>query len=292
MKAYSGACHTRLGHLMRLTEDQSLTADRVPSIVTLAPDDESLSTQLYYMLIMSCKTGALDRVVNAGGREGLLAWRALAMHHVPKSWSQTAMLLELVTYDFTGDITTKIAAFDRARQTYEIAAQKKLGDEVAIAVLLGQMPGGAARSHLLTNMDQYPTWELAKDAMKRIRATQVSISPHDGSDMSALNAEMARADAATVRLDAFMKGAKGAGKKGSGKTGADSSKPPQLCPICSKGYHWKADCWQNAAKAAAKAAKEAKAVNHRAKRMGLHGSNDGKMGHIKKDCKNKPSTCA
>ena len=145
---------------------------------------------------MSCKSKALDRVLNAGGGEGLLAWRALAAHHDPQtSTSHTAMLLELMTYDFNGDITAKIAYFERARSTYESHAQKRLGDEVAIAVLLRQMPAGAARTHLLTNMDQYSTWELAKSAIERIRRTQASIAPSDGSnDMSALAAAIARAD--------------------------------------------------------------------------------------------------
>ena len=103
--------------------------------------------------------------------------------------------------------------------------------------------------------------------------------------MSALNAAMACADAATARLDAFMKGAKGAGKKGSGKTGADSSKPSQLCPICSKGYHWKADCWQNAAKGGGKGDKGdkgGKAVDHRGKRMGLNTSNAARRVTLKR----------
>ena len=107
---------------------------------------------------MSCKAKALDRVVNAGSGEGLLAWRALAAHHDPQtSTSHTAMLLEVMTYDFNGDITAKIASFERARSTYESHAQKRIGDEVAIAVLLRQMPAGAARTRLLTTMDQYPT---------------------------------------------------------------------------------------------------------------------------------------
>ena len=47
MKAYSGACHARLGELMKAAEDQSLPVDRIPANVTLGPDDEGLSTQLY-----------------------------------------------------------------------------------------------------------------------------------------------------------------------------------------------------------------------------------------------------
>ena len=78
-----------------------MPVDRIPANVTLGPDDEWLSTQLYYMLVLSCKAKALDRVVNAGGGEGFLAWRALAAHHDPQSsTSHTAMLLELMTYDF------------------------------------------------------------------------------------------------------------------------------------------------------------------------------------------------
>jgi len=68
---------------MKTAEDQFLPADRLPANVTLGPDDEGLSTQLYSMLVMSCNSKALDRVVNAGGGEGLLAWRALAGHHDP-----------------------------------------------------------------------------------------------------------------------------------------------------------------------------------------------------------------
>jgi len=151
------------------------------------------------------------------------------------------------------------------------------------------MPAGAARTHLLTNMDQYPTRELAKSAIERIRRTQASISPSDGAnDMSALAAAIARADSLSERLDAFVKGAKGLGKKGDGKGPGKSGKPTQLCPICQKGYHWKQDCWQNAAKGGKAAGKAGKPAGKAGAKSGANCFQCGKTGHQKKDCRSKP----
>ena len=47
MKAYSGACHARLGELMKTAEDISLPVECIPANVTLGPDDEWWSAQLY-----------------------------------------------------------------------------------------------------------------------------------------------------------------------------------------------------------------------------------------------------
>eukprot|EP00971_Amphidinium_carterae_P158319 3138395-Amphidinium_carterae.1 len=44
---------------------------------TLAGDDQALSSQLFYMLVTGVKGSALDIVLNAGEREGMIAWAAL-----------------------------------------------------------------------------------------------------------------------------------------------------------------------------------------------------------------------
>ena len=83
------------------------------------------------MLIMLCKEGALTRVVNAGPNEGLEAWRLTKQHHEPFSQTRSAGLLqELLNYDFEGDITSRLQAFDRDCNRYTTSSKEPFGDNV------------------------------------------------------------------------------------------------------------------------------------------------------------------
>ena len=126
-RAYTAATDPRLGQAMASAE----VMDTPCLNVSLSTEQAALSTHLYYMLIMLCKEGALTRVVNAGPNEGLEAWRLTKQHHEPFSQTRSAGLLqELLNYDFHGDITSRLQAFDRDCNRYTTSSkelQKKLG---------------------------------------------------------------------------------------------------------------------------------------------------------------------
>ena len=114
--AYCSAMSAAMGRLMKLAAQ----TDDVVDTVGLDAEEETYSAHLYWMLVMKCKGTALDKVITAGEGEGLVAWRALYKHYEPRTpQTSTAMLLELLTWDFSGVVIDKIAKFDRARAKYQ-----------------------------------------------------------------------------------------------------------------------------------------------------------------------------
>ena len=86
---------------------------------TLEEEQVRLSSQLYYMLVMLNKGLSLDRIVSAGVNEGLEAWRTLVTFHEPQSRTRAAGLLqELLSWNFEGDVPSKLIAFDRNVKRY------------------------------------------------------------------------------------------------------------------------------------------------------------------------------
>ncbi len=121
-RAYCGACNRDLEQLMARAE----TSVEATLNVNMDADEAGMSSQLYYMLVMICKSSALTRVVNAGPGEGLEAWRLLVLYYEPPSQTRSAgLLLELQAYDFEGDVSGKLVAFGRDIFRYEQSSKEK-----------------------------------------------------------------------------------------------------------------------------------------------------------------------
>ena len=147
-RSYASAVNSRLGQLIAAAE-QSTTP--VLTAAMASPDSE-WSQQLYHMLVMLCKESALTRVINAGHGNGLESWRQLVMFHEPASLVRHAgLLLELLSFSFEGDVTARLAAFDREAQRYEASSNDDFPDNIRIGVVLRQLPEGGLRQHLILN---------------------------------------------------------------------------------------------------------------------------------------------
>ena len=86
MKAYLTAFNPQAQAFLRQAEDATL-----PTLNAVVFQDAArFSGQLYYILVMTCKGQALDKVVNAGQGEGLEGWRALVGHHEPGTTTRHA----------------------------------------------------------------------------------------------------------------------------------------------------------------------------------------------------------
>ena len=126
-RAYCGACNRDLEQLMAKAE----TNVEATLNVNLDADEAGLSSQLYYMLVMICKGSALTRVVNAGPGERLEGWRSLVLYYEPSSQTRSAgLLLELLAYDFEGDVSGKLVAFERDIFRYEQSSKEKFPDNI------------------------------------------------------------------------------------------------------------------------------------------------------------------
>ena len=102
MRSYTAACHERLGALM----DRAETTDQpVQNAVLQNAGEKEASEQLAFVLVMVCRSAALDQVVNAGAGEGLVAWRSLCRRFEPNVRSRFAgVLVGILSFDFSGDV--------------------------------------------------------------------------------------------------------------------------------------------------------------------------------------------
>eukprot|EP00959_Pyramimonas_sp_CCMP1952_P036723 768402-Pyramimonas_sp.AAC.1 len=127
------------------------------------------------------KVLSLDRIVSAGGNEGLEAWRTLVVFHEPQSRTRAAGLLqELFSWDFEGDAPSKLISFDRNAKRYEQAVSTGFPDEIKIGTLVRSLKEGPPRHHLLLNSQRLDTRELVKAEVENLRRAQIATTASAG----------------------------------------------------------------------------------------------------------------
>ena len=128
---------------------------------TLDGPSQSLSAQLFYILVMTCKGVALTKVINAGPSEGLEAWRLLVQHYEPSSHTRHAgMLLGLLSFDFSGDVIARLETFERDALTYTQSSGQPFDDSIKVGIVLRNLPEGNLKQHLIMNADRLATFKL------------------------------------------------------------------------------------------------------------------------------------
>jgi len=247
---------------------KAASSSLTPVLNAVLPDKSQVdaSNQLYYILVMLCKESALTRIVNAGDGEGLEAWRKLYQHHEPVSATGHAgLLLDLLGFDFSGDIIAKIELFTRKRNQYETKSGDVFKENVAIGTVLRNMPEGALKQHLILNINKFVSWDALIKEIDEVRraqaAAQAGPMPMAVDGLSAAGAAPTGATTTTTATDdllqrvmALEKGKGKGGPKGpnlgkgggKGKGAGFVTKPTTPCPLCGK-LHWKAECWYNPA---------------------------------------------
>jgi hypothetical protein len=234
LKAYMSALDPR--YQDAFTE---IETSEVPVLnATLTEEDVSLSTQLYYVLVMLCTGPALNKCYNAGVTEGFESWRQFVLQWEPKLASRfVGLLMQLLTFQFEGDLSHKVSQFDRLIAAYETQAKKKVDDDIKVGVAIIGMRDAKVKEHLVRNAARLGTWASMSAEVIEISRTQ----------------EYLNSTPAPMQLGALPdKKAKGKAKakaKGKGKGGQDAKKPSsnpsdkdRECFYCKKKGHVKADC--------------------------------------------------
>ena len=212
---------------------------------TMEPEVARLSTQLYYILVMTTSGSALDKCHNAGANEGFEAWRQFVLEWEPKLRSRfVGLRMQAMAYKFTGDIPSGLAAFERLVRDYESQSNKKIDDDEKIGVVLLGMEDSRVKEHLIRNSAGLDTWPKMREEILEITRTQQYVDSQP----------------TPMQLGAIPRGGKdpkggrpkggkdpkGAGKKGKDKGGkADGGKNPngeKECFYCRKKGHVKAEC--------------------------------------------------
>lgn len=240
-----------------------------------APAGQS-SNVLHYMLLMLCRGSALLKAINAGGSEGLQAWRALVRNYEPKIQGRHAGLLSgVLSFAFTDTIEKDLEPFERAVLTYEKSSKKTVPDDVKIGVVMNRMVESPLKTHLFLQGDRLEQWSDFKDEIVNTRTSQNAASA--ASQPMALG---------------FMGGNNGKAKN-----------PNIVCHNCNKKGHIKSQCRAPGGGAATKKGKDGGGKGDGRKgKGGKDGGGKGgdggarkgkdikcfrcgKMGHVAKDCR-------
>ncbi|CAK0839184.1 unnamed protein product [Prorocentrum cordatum] len=293
-RAYASACEPALMDLMENTEH----SDK-PALNAALPEERvRRSSQLYHALVMLNKGLSLDRIVSAGANEGLETWRTLIAFHGPQSRTRAAGLLqELLSWDFEGDVPSKLISFDTNAKRYEQAVSTEFPDEIKIGTLVRSLKEGPLRHHLLLNSQRLDAWELVKAEVGDLRRAQIATTASAGTGAAPMDLDPLAKQLAALGFKGGKNGKIGNGKgktSGPGKgKGADDT-PTKPCPICGKTGHWKRDCRWISTAASGKAPPKGGGGRGRGK-----GKDDGKAGaapkpkpcwtcgptaHLAKDC--------
>ena len=148
LRSYLGAVDQRYQEELMKTESSS-----TPRLnANLWSEESALSTQMYYILVMTTAGAALDKCHNAGVNEGFEAWRQFGMEWEPKLRTRyVGLLMNVLGYRFRDDIPTKLAAFERTVHDYENQSTKTVDDDIKIGVTMLGMEDMRVKEHLIQN---------------------------------------------------------------------------------------------------------------------------------------------
>ena len=190
LRSYLGAVDQRYQHELTTTETSS-----TPRLnTTLGSEESALSTQMYYILVMTTAGAALDKCHNAGVNEGFEDWRQFVMEWEPELWARhVGLLMNVLGYRFRDDIPTKLAAFERTVHDYENQSTKTVDDDTKIGVTMLGMEDMRVKEHLIRNSGvRITSW-------KQMREEILEITPNTTVHRQSTDANAARSESEEQR---------------------------------------------------------------------------------------------
>jgi hypothetical protein len=129
-------------------------------LATIDPGARPAAALLYSSLIATCEDKALALVERAGEGEGLEAWRLLLGRYDQQTrQSRMVRLIQVLGWEFKGELQDDLEQFDRACLKYQESTKKDLDDDLRIGVVIKGMEAGALREHLLLHSERALTYE-------------------------------------------------------------------------------------------------------------------------------------
>ena len=213
--------------------------------VTLGSEESALSTQMYYILVLTTAEAALDKCHNAGVNERFEAWRQLVEWEPKVRTRYVGLLMNVLVYRLRDDIPTKLAAIERTVHDYDNQSTKTVDDDIKIGVTMLGMEDMRVKEHLIPNSVRITSWNQMREEILEITRTQQYI---DSQPMP----KQLGANPKSKGKGKDSKYTKGKGKDIKGKDKAkdvknESSKKAKSddqrkCIYCTKTGHVRAEC--------------------------------------------------
>ena len=166
--SYLGARDLRY---QELTTTETSSTPRLNA--TLGSEDSALSTQMYYILVMTTAGSALDKCHNAGVNEGFEARRQFVTDWEPKLRARcVGLFTNVLGYRFRDDIPNKPTAFERLVHDYENHSTTTVDDDIKIGVTMLGMEDMRVKEHLIRNSVRITSWNQMRETIFEITRTQ------------------------------------------------------------------------------------------------------------------------
>lgn len=197
-KAYIAAVSPR----MRALLDEASAADA--AVVMRNVGDTNLSVQLYYILVLTVKDVALQKLMSVPEENGFEVWRIFNLEWEPRQKARfTAMLRAILKAEFKDPPMPGIENWERQVRRYEEQSGEEIPDSIKASVLSGGLANEKLRDHIALNAFRLNTYAEVRTEVQRICAAQREWTAQVASD-------------APVPMEIGALG-KGKGKKGKGK---------------------------------------------------------------------------
>ena len=209
-RSYCSLLSPRLRELM-----ENAQVPPVPIGVPLDAVDQSLSRDLFHLLVLVCKGPAMQevrRAQNAQGDNGFEAWRLLVKRYEPAERNRAFGLLNSVLqhrFD-SKDILTSLSEWEERTRSYERSSGEKLPDGVLIATILNGI-ADPLKTHLQVNSNRFATYAELRVIIEDYFSSKKIWTTIDRKDKTS---PAAQGD--DMQIGA-LKGKDGKGPKGKGK---------------------------------------------------------------------------
>ncbi|CAK0850454.1 unnamed protein product [Prorocentrum cordatum] len=230
-RAYLIAQDRRYRDLLERCEDGAQEVDNV----NLDPQEEELSTQLYYGLVLAMPEDSVGELIvrNSPVGEGAECWRKLQKEYNPSEAGNVLAMWTKLTdtkFDAKEDVMVSISKLDEDMARYQKMAGEPVSDLIKRGILTKALKDhDELQKHVFRNSSRLSTYEL-------LRAEVVS----------ALAAERAVQDD-PMEIGALKGGKRPWKGRGKGKDGKGKERPPNPdaeieCHYCHKKGHRSANC--------------------------------------------------
>ena len=134
----------------------------------LDEDMMKITVQLSYMLILSCKDSATEKIRNSGDpQHGLEIWRLFLIEFEPASRSRHGgMLVGILGTKFKGTGIEELDKWEGAIKVYQDSSGESVSDAIRIATIMNNMQEGLLFSHLQLNSDRYEKYADLKSVIE------------------------------------------------------------------------------------------------------------------------------
>ena len=188
---------------------------------------QSLSTQLYNMLVMMLSDQALEIVRNSPGGVGAEVWRELLCEYEPGVGIRYGAMLQSLwkrrfgEHDET-DLAREIESFERDISKYEQQSSDLISDAIKHGIVCGSMAHQGLKQHIDLSISRLSTYKALRDEIIIYSRARRTWTDPNAMQVDAVHVNVnqeRQVDGSGSRSDKgkSSKGGKGKGRQGQGK---------------------------------------------------------------------------